>query len=237
MSNTPNIPMISMNLSDLESTPPENLNNMFEEIFGIDSSLPAWASGHANGVFSPSAALATRDGRVTGNAVLMWWTILNGMPAAVVSTDAGNVMILTYDELEEMFYAPQFLMREPLYAHLSGVAAANVDIPDQYRFLFEIGGVPLDEDEDEDEYTVFETVNEGPNPLVVALMDALMGTPVEVQVVEDQVYLPSEDMDVGDDAEFGVSILDSDGNTTTVSFDTVEELNAYMEQMGIPLQF
>ena len=229
MSNTPNLLMISMNSRDLESVTPENINKLFEEVFGIDVSLPDWASAPAEGNFFPNAQLCTRDGRVTGNAVLMWWTIVSGMPAAVVATDAGNVIIVTQAELEHMFYAPEFLMREPLYAHLAGVAAAGIEIPDEFRFLFEIGGVYLDEDEAADD---FETYVEGPNPIVVAMMDNL----VEPEVVEDQVYIPSEDLDFGDGDSFGITITDSDGDTMTVSFDTVEKLNEFMAQMGIPFQ-
>lgn len=233
MSDTPNLPMISMNSRDLESSTPESINNLFAEVFDIAVSLLDWASAPAEGNFFPSAQLCTRDGRVTGNAVLMWWTIVSGMPAAVVATDAGNVIIVTQAELEDMFYAPEFLMREPLYAHLAGVAAAGIEIPDEFRFLFEIGGVPLDEDEAADD---FETYVEGPNPIVVAMIEAMMDNLVEPEVVEDQVYLPSEDLDFGDGDSFGISITDSDGDTMTASFDTVEELNEFMAQMGIPFQ-
>lgn len=232
MSYTSNSPMISTNSRDLESATPESIDKLFAEVFGIDASLPDWASAPAEGNFFPSAQLCTRDGRVTGNAVLMWWTIVSGMPSAVVSTDAGNVIILTQAELEDMFYAPKFLMREPLYAHLAGVATAGIEIPEEFRFLFEIGGVPLDEDEEDD----FESYVEGPNPIVVSMMEAILDNLAEPEIVEDQVYQPSEDLDFGDNESFGISITDSDGDTTTASFDTVEELNKFLTRMGIPFQ-
>lgn len=192
MSDTPNLPI---NSRDLESATPESINNLFAEVFGIDVSLPDWASAPAEGNFFPSAQLCTRDGRVTGNAVLMWWTIVTGMPAAVVATDAGNVIIVTQAELEDMFYAPEFLMREPLYAHLAGVATADIEIPDEFRFLFESGGVPLD---------------------------------------EDQSYTSSDPLDAAVPDNYSISITYDDGNTITSSFDTSEELNAFMFQMGLP---
>mgnify|MGYP000035322889 FL=1 len=241
MSDTPNLQKISINSRGLESLTSESINNLFDEVFDINVSLPDWASAPAEGNFFPSAQLCTRDGRVTGNAVLMWWTIVSGMPAAVVATDAGNVIIVSQDELEEQFYAPEFLMREPLYAHLAGVAAAGIDIPDEYEFLFALGGVPL---EDEDDFIiegVIDDFDEGPNPIVMAMMEAILSNLMdeegtEPEIVEDQLFIPSDDVDVGNSESFGVVITDGDGDTMSASFDTVEELNEFLQQMGVPFQ-
>lgn len=229
MSNTPNLPAISMNSFDLASVSPENINKLFEEIFAIDVSIPDWASARAEGNFFPSAQLCTRDGRLTGNAVLMWWTIVNGMPAAVVSTDAGNTVIATQSELEGMFYSPEFLMREPLYAHLSGVVAAGIEIPDEFRFLFEIGGVPLDEDEDIDD---FETYTDTADSIFLVMINDI----TDPEVVEEQVCVPYQGLDFGDDTSFSFSITDSNGCTLSASFKTAEELGKYLSQMGIAFQ-
>jgi hypothetical protein len=241
MSDTiPNLPMVTMNSVDLAEASPESINNLFLEVFGVDPSLPDWASARANGNWFPSAQLSTKDGRTTGNGVLMWWTISHGLPVAVVVTDAGNVIFVNYNELQELFYPPEYLMREPLYAHIAGVMASGIEIPDEYMFLFEAEFAGLVDEEDfvvidSDDFA--EDFDEGPNPIIVAMMDSILESIAdEPELVEDQVYIPSDiDEDFGD-AEFGISITYSDGDTMTASFDTVEELNEFMAQRGIPFQ-
>lgn len=229
MSNTSNLPPIFLNSRDFEFTPTGNIHDPSADTLGVDSALPEWASGWAEGNFVPSAQLSTRDGRVTGNAVLMWWVVLGGIPIAVVVSDAGNVTLATHAELQKMFYTPEFLMREPLYAHLAGIAAAGVEIPDEFRFLFEMGGVLLDDDktdDSDDDDSDFEGYVEGSNPLIEAIMASLVEPEVE------------EGLDFGgdDDVKFNVSITDAYGDTIMASFDTVEELNEFLTAMDIPFQ-
>lgn len=68
---------------------------------------PSWARGLADGYMCLGAALPTRDGRRTGNATLV---SVNPDGTAKVLTDAGNRMVLTHRELEELFHEPVWTM-------------------------------------------------------------------------------------------------------------------------------
>lgn len=86
---------------------------------------PTWAVKFSNGV-EVGSQLATRDGRVCGNAVVLGIDI-EGTAALMtrvweVGTDAGNVLRLTNYEIDEMFYPPVFCM-EPLYGPVLGQQA------------------------------------------------------------------------------------------------------------------
>ena len=81
--------------------------------------LPPWARCLANEDYTlPNAALPTRDGRRTGNAVNVGGIIsLNPDPTFLVVTDAGNLIRCTLNEMKELFHPPQYVMENLLPAH------------------------------------------------------------------------------------------------------------------------
>lgn len=84
---------------------------MFDDMEGP---LPHWATGRTNGQLRIGAQLCTRDGRRTGNAVVldMTYGALTDPPQRlfVVVTDAGTPAYLTEDEVMAMFYPPEYVM-------------------------------------------------------------------------------------------------------------------------------
>lgn len=68
-------------------------------------------------------ALATRNGRHIGNAVV---TGKKG-PYTQIVTDAGNILNLTRNELNELFHPPQYLMMHLLEAHLRALIEEHPD--------------------------------------------------------------------------------------------------------------
>lgn len=83
--------------------------------------LPEWATRHSNGYADINSALPTKDGRRTGNAVIVGHMMRHGIRVAQIVTDAGNILYLTPGEVEELFYPPQYVMRELLPAHLKAL--------------------------------------------------------------------------------------------------------------------
>lgn len=93
--------------------------------------LPDWAEAKANGNYRHiHCALPTRDGRRTGNAVNagtyknatdQHGTIYN------VITDAGNIIHCSENEMEELFYPPEFVMRELLPQHTKALEDQYAD--------------------------------------------------------------------------------------------------------------
>ena len=88
--------------------------------------LPEWARCPAHGNYAKTlAALPTRDGRRSGNAVVIGesdrqWP---GVPTIyLVVTDAGNVMRLTLNEMSAMFYPPEYIMLQMLEAHTDALS-------------------------------------------------------------------------------------------------------------------
>jgi len=77
------------------------------DLLEIRDLRPSWAKDLADGYMCLGAALPTRDGRRTGNATLV---SVNPDGTAKVLTDAGNRMVLTHNELEELFYEPVWTM-------------------------------------------------------------------------------------------------------------------------------
>lgn len=68
--------------------------------------LPEWAIGFAKGNYKTlGAQLCTRDGRKMGNAFIM--SIDDNYH---VMTDMGNVLVLTENEIKELFYPPKYYM-------------------------------------------------------------------------------------------------------------------------------
>lgn len=72
--------------------------------------LPHFASAWAHGVIGPGVALATRDGRLNGNAYVNG-SALGVRGAFEVITEAGNTMVLTKAEIDERFYPPQWVLK------------------------------------------------------------------------------------------------------------------------------
>jgi hypothetical protein len=84
---------------------------MCEEKDEYQDLLPHWATGFAGGVWQKGAQLQTRDGRNTGNAVILSSEIeRHGHKYWPVLTDAGTEINFTTRELEDLFWPPQWLM-------------------------------------------------------------------------------------------------------------------------------
>lgn len=79
--------------------------------------LPEWAKKRSSGYQEINSALQTRDGRRTGNAVVVGHMVRHGVGVAQIVTDAGNIIYLTPNEMEELFYPPQYVMLTLLPAH------------------------------------------------------------------------------------------------------------------------
>ena len=91
-----------------------------------EEQLPEWAARAVKPedpepYWQVNAALQTRDGRVTGNAVVAEiMTVCYGgvkYEVAKVVTDAGNIIKCSKTELAQLFYIPQWVMKEILPAH------------------------------------------------------------------------------------------------------------------------
>lgn len=72
----------------------------------IDELLPDWAERKTD-KFEVGAQLCTRDGRRTGNAYISD----NHENGFVVKT-YYNEIVLNLKELEEMFYTPEYIMKD-----------------------------------------------------------------------------------------------------------------------------
>ncbi|MCA1807003.1 MAG: hypothetical protein LC687_04000 [Actinobacteria bacterium] len=87
--------------------------------------MPEWAKAKAEGDYTlPNASLLTRDGRVTGNSVLVGLSNRQWPDAAVtylIVTDAGTILRLNLNELKEMFYPPEWVMKNLLPAHIKAL--------------------------------------------------------------------------------------------------------------------
>jgi len=93
--------------------------------------LPEWAKTKAQGDYTlPNASLPTRDGRATGNAVLIGlsdrqWE--DALITYVVVTDAGNILRLNINELKELFYPPKWVMTDLLPAHIKALKEETIN--------------------------------------------------------------------------------------------------------------
>lgn len=79
----------------------------------LDEPPPPWSMRQSSGEYlEVGAQLCTRDGRKSGNAVVISLaeTADNGARIATVRTDMGNTMRLYLSELKEMFYPPRYVM-------------------------------------------------------------------------------------------------------------------------------
>lgn len=87
-----------------------------EEVDGVDFTkfMPHWAIGEAHGVLQVGAQLCTRDGRKTGNGVIVSAQegVWRGVRDTIykVLTDTGNTLTLCTGDLLELFYPPEYLM-------------------------------------------------------------------------------------------------------------------------------
>lgn len=73
--------------------------------------LPEWAVATTVHSTTIGAQLRTKDGRRCGNAVTVDFPVEHrGLILAKVLTDAGTAMLLTENELDELFYKPEFVM-------------------------------------------------------------------------------------------------------------------------------
>lgn len=87
--------------------------------------IPHWAKSKALGDYTlPNAALPTRDGRRTGNAVLIGLSERQwkDQPLTyVVVTDAGNILKVTLNEMTELFHPPEWVMTSLLPQHIAAL--------------------------------------------------------------------------------------------------------------------
>lgn len=87
--------------------------------------MPDWAKAKANEDYTfPNASLPTRDGRATGNAVVIGlserqWE--NSDLTYKIVTDAGNILRLTESEMKQLFYPPEWVMKNLLITHLKAL--------------------------------------------------------------------------------------------------------------------
>jgi len=97
--------------------------------------LPEWAEchvePHVNGYLAERAQLMTKDGRRCGNAVVVGAKMELSEWAISVLTDMGNRLILSYAEIEELFYPPKYILKPDAigvrqYKGVTCVTIANV---------------------------------------------------------------------------------------------------------------
>ena len=87
--------------------------------------MPEWAKAKAEGDYTlPNAALPTRDGRRTGNAVTIGlsdrqWKDCD--TTYMVITDAGNILRVTENEMKFYFHPPEYVMTDLLPAHINAL--------------------------------------------------------------------------------------------------------------------
>lgn len=75
--------------------------------------MPPWAAGRANGKYmQEKAQLTTRDGRKIGNACVLNIYFSNKKQKAEIITDAGNVFIMSENEMKELFHPPVWVQKD-----------------------------------------------------------------------------------------------------------------------------
>ena len=87
---------------------------------------PEWVTGEYTGTVHPGLQLCTRDGRRIGNAITVspgYYLGLGTEHRADVVTDQGTFMTLTFDEMRELFYRPEYFV--DLKSHLGYKAWAK----------------------------------------------------------------------------------------------------------------
>tara|TARA_R110000823_G_scaffold7901_1_gene28487 strand:- start:1504 stop:1839 length:336 start_codon:yes stop_codon:yes gene_type:complete len=86
------------------------------DAFAPEEYIPEWAEAKIdnkmwNGYRAIRGQLSTKDGRRTGNAVVVSHETRHGIFVTRVITDAGNCMYLTNNEIVELFYEPRYVMK------------------------------------------------------------------------------------------------------------------------------
>ena len=80
----------------------------------FDILLPHWAISVYTGVLVPGTQLSTKDGRRTGNAVVVSVeevsSLFKSWLIATIVTDIGNKLEMTTAEVESCFYEPKWVM-------------------------------------------------------------------------------------------------------------------------------
>lgn len=94
--------------------------------------LPHWADKHLNGEIELYAELATRDGRVTGNGIVIaaHQQDLVDPPRKyyVILTDFGNRITLWEEAVQRQFHLPEFRMKKHLVEFRVGAMQAYMEI-------------------------------------------------------------------------------------------------------------
>lgn len=94
----------------------------------IEEPLPEWAEGFTNKYKTLNASLPTRDGRNTGNGVVIAFVEQRNTSIIKVVTDAGNILNLTDNEVEELFYKPKYVMKQLLSTHMEALKKEFYDV-------------------------------------------------------------------------------------------------------------
>lgn len=90
--------------------------------------LPPWAIGLTDGQYTDMhAQLPTKNGWKMGNAVTLGTEEKKGILYIKIVTDAGNILFLTQNEVEEFFYPPRYIMASLLPAHKQAIMDEQKD--------------------------------------------------------------------------------------------------------------
>lgn len=90
--------------------------------------MPEWAIGLTDGLYTDiHAQLPTKDGWRTGNAVSLGTEEKKGILYIKIVTDAGNILFLTQNEVEELFHPPRYIMASLLPAHKQAIMDEKKD--------------------------------------------------------------------------------------------------------------
>ena len=118
---SPDVELTSQQIMDhMFGSTPEREPDLFDQLDMDEGEsdcghMPGWASRPANpDVIEVMAQLATRDGRVSGNATIfdITYDLAKGESLFSVITDAGNILCLTVDGLQEIYQAPLYIASE-----------------------------------------------------------------------------------------------------------------------------
>ncbi len=104
-------------LKEYETSDPERFDiskayaNFDQE---LTEPMPSWAlCPSIPGTIEDMSQLLTRDGRRIGNAVIFKidYSSQHNLTLFHIVTDAGNILTLTFNEMNEMFYEPKWIMK------------------------------------------------------------------------------------------------------------------------------
>jgi hypothetical protein len=105
---------VNKSLAEIAEQHMQRILGPHETVPDTEKPLPHWAIGEANGLLQVGAQLCTRDGRKTGNGVIVsaeeyQFRDYKDILFKVLS-DAGNTLALNTVEVFELFYPPKYLM-------------------------------------------------------------------------------------------------------------------------------